>query len=132
MINLDIFKLAGIEVPSGGGKIGVSTSTRKYWRKNYESVPGMQGTNDEINFLIAIDYSNATPLHRIILKSGEPGELRNSGTFYYLAVIRKDGRHDIVVIQPSFKEPPEEVKSYRLTDEWLQKVFSGKIKSRKK
>lgn len=121
----------GIEVPSGGGQIGVSTGVRKYWRKHFASVPGMLGPNDQINYLIALDYNGATPVHRFVLKSGEPAEIRKSNTFYYIAVVRKTGRHDVIVIQPSIKEVPDETKKQRMTKDWLDKVFKGEIKRRK-
>jgi len=97
-----ISKLAGIESPSGGGGVGISTAVRKYWRQHYQSVPNMLGPNDQINYLIAMDYAGAKPLHRFILRSGEPAEIRQSQRFFYLAAIRQNKRHDIIVIQPSF------------------------------
>ncbi|MFA5023477.1 MAG: hypothetical protein WC523_00770 [Patescibacteria group bacterium] len=123
---------AGIETPSGGGSIGISTKVRKYWREYYKSVPGMLGPNDSINYLIAMDYNSATPLHRFILRSEEPAEIRKSHEFVYIAVIRKTGRHDIIVIQKSFKEAPDTTKKQRMTQEWLDKVFRGEIKRRTK
>jgi hypothetical protein len=127
-----ISKRSGIESPSGGGGVGVSGSARKYWRKYFQSVPNMMGPNDQINYLIASDYAGAKPLHRIILNSGEPGEIRQSSKFFYLAAIRQNRRHDVIFIQPSYKEPPEEVRNFRLTDEWLDKVFKGEIKKRQR
>jgi hypothetical protein len=125
-----ISKRAAIEVPSGGGGIGISTAVRKFWRQHFQSVPGMMGPNDQINYLIAMDYSGATPLHRFILRSGEPAEIRQSQKFYYVSAIRRNKRHDIIIIQPSYKEPPQEVKNYRLTNEWLEKALKGEIKKR--
>ena len=123
---------AGIEVPSGGGGIGVSTGVRKYWRKHFQSVSDMQGTNDQVNYMISLDYSNATPVHRFLLKSGEIGEIRKSHSFYYIGAIRKNNRHDVIVIQTSFREAPEQIKSQRLTKEWLEGVMSGKIQRKHK
>lgn len=131
MYKLSIRHNAGIEVPVGGS-IGISTRVRIFWRKHFASVPKMLGTNDIVNYLIALDYNSATPLHRFILRSGEPAEIRKSHTFYYIAVIRKTGRHDIIVIQPSIKEVPEETKKSRLTKDWLDKVFRGEVKYRSK
>jgi hypothetical protein len=122
---------AGIEVPVGGS-IGISTSVRKYWRNYYKNVPGMLGRNDAVNYLIAMDFANGQALHRFVLRSGEVAEVRKSGHFIYIAVIRKGGRQDIIVIQPSYKEAPEEIKKKRLTKEWLDDVFQGKIKRRVK
>jgi len=121
---------AGIETPSTGGDIGISTTARNYWRKLYSSIPGMLGTNDYINTVIASDYSNATPVHRFILKSNEPAEIRKSKSFLYVAVIRRNGKHDVLAMQQSYKEAPDEVRDYRMTDDWVQKVYSGKIKKR--
>ena len=98
-----ISKRAGIEAPQGGGGVGISTAVRKYWRQHYQSVPNMMGPNDQINYIIAMDYAGAKPLHRFILRSGEPAEIRQSQKFFYLAAIRQNKRHDIIVIQPSFK-----------------------------
>ena len=121
---------AGIETPSGGGGVGVSTGVRKYWRKHFQSVQGMQGPNDQINYLIATDYASAEPLHRFILRSGEAAEIRKSHSFYYIAAIRKNKRHDIIVIQTTYKESPTEIKKNRMTNEWLDKVNSGEIKKK--
>jgi hypothetical protein len=124
---------AAIEVPSGGGNVGVSTGVRLYWRKHFASVPGMQGSNDQINYLIAMDYASGTPTHRFILNSGEPAEIRKSQSFYYIAAIRRNKRHDIIVIQPSYKESDKSVpRQSRLTDEWIDQVYQGKIKRKQK
>ena len=66
-----ISRRAGIETPSGGGGVGISTKVRQYWRKYYNGVQGMLGRNDQVNYLIALDYAGAEPIHRFILKSGE-------------------------------------------------------------
>lgn len=125
-----IVSTAGIETPSTGGKIGVSTTARNYWRKLYSSIPGMLGNNDYINTVIASDYAGATPVHRFILKSKEPAEIRKSNSFLYVAVIRRDGKHDVMVMQKSYKEAPKEVKNYRMTDDWIRKVYDGEIKTK--
>ena len=125
---ISIRQTAGIETPSGGGSVGISTSVRKYWRKHFAGVTDMLGPNDAVNYLIALDAAGATPLHRFLLKSGEVGEIRKSSSFVYILVLRKNGRQDVIVIQPSFKEVPEEIKKSRLTKEWIDDVFQGKIK----
>ena len=123
---------AGIETSSSGGNIGVSTSVRKYWRKHFAGVQGMQGTNDQLNYLIALDFSSAEPIHRFILRSNEVGEIRKSQKFFYLAVIRKNNRQDVIVIQPSMKTVPPETSKKTMSPEWLSDVQSGKIKRRTK
>ena len=119
---LSIRHTAGIERGTSAN-IGVSTSARNYWRKYYQTqnVPQMLGHNAIINELIASDYSSAKPLHRFTLRSGEDAEIRLSHKFYYIAVIRDNGQHDVIVIQPTYKEPPEEVRQRRLTEEWLKR-----------
>jgi hypothetical protein len=127
-IRHELQSIAGIEVPSTGGSIGISTAVRKYWRKYFSGVQGMAGRNDEINIIIASDYAGAQPIHRFILRSGEPAEIRKSNKFYYVAAIRKNGRHDIIVIQPSYKQTDtSKPHSDRFSDEWVQGVHSGKI-----
>ena len=122
----------GIETPSGGGSIGISIKVRKYWRQHFANVPGMLGPNDTINYLIALDYNGATPVHRFILRSGEPAEIRKSNTFYYIAAIRANGRHDIIVVQTGIKEPAAASNKSRMTQDWLDKVFRGEIKRKTK
>ena len=125
------FAASGIELPSTGGNIGVSIKARKYWRKYFESIPKITGRNDEVNIYIANSYKLAKPIHRFILLSGEPAEIRQSDKFFYVAAIRKNGRHDVIIIQPSYKTalPPKGKRPHtnRFTDEWLKDVFSGKI-----
>lgn len=124
--------LAGIETPSGGGGVGISTSARKFWRKHFAGVTNMLGTNDQVNYLIALDFSGATPIHRFILNSGEPAVIAKSNSFFYIGVVRKNGRQDVIVMQPSYKEPSEQVKKQRMTQEWLEGVMSGKIQRKSK
>lgn len=114
-----IFKVSGIEVAKNG--IGVSTSARLYARQFYNS----QGNtvwaiarNDKINDLLAQDFSAAEPRHRFKLKSGEVAEIRKSGTFIYVAVMRR-GSYDIIVLQKAYKETNPEISKRRLkTTEW--------------
>ncbi len=86
----------------------------------------MLGDNVIVNEMIATDYANASPLHRFPLRSGEDAEIRLSHKFYYIAVIRSAGQHDIMVIQSSYREPPEEVRKQRLTEEWLKRKRKGR------
>jgi len=121
---LSIRHMAGVERGTSAN-IGVSTSARNYWRKYYQTqnVPQMLGNNAIINELIASDYAKAKPLHRFPLRTpGEDAEIRLSHKFYYVAAIRPNGQHDVIVIQPMYKEPPEEVRQRRLTEEWLKRV----------
>jgi len=102
--------------------VGVSVTARKYWRQYYQSVPQMLGDNAIVNEIIATDYANAAPLHRFPLRApDEDAEIRLSHKFYYIAAIRPNGQHDIIVIQPSYREPPEDVRKRRLTEEWLKR-----------
>lgn len=110
-------KNAEIEKSSLG--VGVSTTARIYARKYYSSwgisnIAGMR--NADLNDLLAGDFLKAEPRHRFLFKSGEIAEIRKSHSFYYVAVVRS-GNYDIIVIQPDYKEPPEEVRKYRL-EKW--------------
>ena len=110
--------------------IGVSTRARKYWRQYWtgKNVPNMVGNNAIINEVMAADYAKAEPLHRFPLRSGEDAEIRLSHAFYYVAVIRNNGQHDIIAIQAAYREPPEEVRKRRMTDEWLKRDKSKRRK----
>lgn len=130
--NSELSCRSGIETCSSGGNTGISTSARKFWRKYFSGVQGMQGTNDQLNYLIALDFSSAEPVHRFILRSGEAAEIRKSQKFYYLCVIRKNNRQDVIVIQPSMKTVPPETSKKTMSPEWLEGVQSGKIKRRTK
>jgi len=116
---MHISKLAGIEKSTVG--VGVSSSVRRYWRNYYtqKRLPQMLGPNAQLNTMIAGDFKGAQPIHRFILKSGEVGEIRKSHDFYYVAAIRSAGQYDVIVIQPRFKEAPQEISKRRLTPEWL-------------
>ena len=81
---------------------------------------------DALNEMIAADYASAKPLHRFTLRSGEDAEIRLSHKFYYVAVIRSSGEHYVIVIQAMYKEPPEEVRKRRLTEEWLKRERNKK------
>jgi hypothetical protein len=109
-------KIAAIETSSLG--IGVSTSVRKYFREYYQKsgVDAMSSLrNSELNDVIAADYQKAQVLHRFKLKSKEVGEFRKSHNFYYLGVIRSGGgKYDVIAVQPSIKQPSEEVRKKRL------------------
>ena len=127
-----IEKNAGFELPSTGGNIKVSTSVRLHWRKMYANVPSMLGTNDFINLIVASDYQHSTPTHRFILRDGQPAEIRAGKNLFYVAIVRKNGEHDIIVVQPNVKHTSPQVSTERLTQRWLDKVFSGEIKRRAK
>lgn len=118
-------KTAGIEQSQSG--IGISTSARIYARRFYAS----QGNNiwagarnDKINDLLAQDFSASEPMHRFRLKSKEIAEIRKSGTFIYVAVMRR-GAYDIIVLQKAYKEAKNpELSRRRLEDtdtEWSGK-----------
>jgi hypothetical protein len=113
-------KSAAIEKSSLG--IGVSVMARKYWRGYYaqQGVANMLGDNAFVNDAIAGDFSNAQPLHRFWLRSGEPAEIRRSHAFYYVAAMRGPSQYDIIVIQSRYKESDPELSKRRLTPEWVQ------------
>lgn len=112
-------KLAAVEPTQAG--IGVSTSARLYWKKQFHDQEAMLGTNEDINSAIAMEYSSATPMTRFWLRSGEPAEVRKSRLFVLVAVIRANDVHDVIVLQPAYKEAPEEIRKQRLSLEWLKK-----------
>lgn len=135
MDSCNIIKESAIEYPSGGGGIGVSITARKYWRDYFASVDAMLGRNDEINYLIAMDYSKSQLVYRFILNSGEPAEIRKSNSFYYVSAIRSNGKHDVITMQSSYKEPrtkADVIKKLRLSEDWVKGVLSGEIKRIKK
>ena len=113
---------AAIERSSLG--IGISTSCRKYLRAYYsrQGVDSMRMNNKELNDVIASDFASARPLHRFKLRSKEIAEIRKSHDFVYIAAIRGRGtasaQYDIIVVQPTWKEAPEEVRKYRLKPGW--------------
>ena len=111
-------KISGIESSQSG--IGISTSARKYYRQarpEYANAP-----KDDINNAIAQEFASATPEHRFKLRSGEIAEIRRSNNFLLVAAIRGRGtasaRYDIIVIQQSYKQPPEELRKRRLQPGW--------------
>lgn len=108
----NFYRFGAIEDTSVG--VGVSTAARKYWRQMFQSQPHFLGTNAEINEVIAADYAAAEPIHRFKLKSGEQGEIRKSRSFYFVGVIRQGGRHDVIVIQPSWKFVKDDIRQERL------------------
>lgn len=113
------------------GGIGISSTALKKWAEmssiNPEALKQRE-IRDEINNKIAKDYANAKPVHRFVLKSNEPAEIRSSGKFYYVAAIRRNGRHDILTIQNKYKETDKSKKFQdRLVQEWLDKVYKGEI-----
>ena len=108
----DIYRTGGIENTSVG--VGVSVSARKYWRQMFQSQPQMLGPNEDINEIIAADYAAAEPVHRFKLNSGEWGEIRKSRNFYFVGVIRSNSRHDVIVMQPTWKVVREDIRQKRL------------------
>lgn len=113
----DIYK-CGVFTSVG---IGVSRSAREHWQRLFGNDPRMQGSKREINEVIARDYAAAgdNVVTRFKLRSGEKAEIRKSQSFYYVAAIRPNGQHDIIVIQPTYKEVPEKIRQRRLSPEWL-------------
>jgi hypothetical protein len=108
--------------------MGVSTKVRKQWREYWKShnMPSMLGQNQEINNLIASDAANSQLLHRFLLRSGEVCSIKKSNTFLYLLVHRSGGQEDVIAMQQSYKEPPEEVRKHRLSEEWLKSPHKPK------
>ena len=119
MISKRYKKIAGIEQSQGG--IGVSTSARIYARKFYASQGNTvwsTARNDKVNDLLAQDFTNSEPMHRFKLKSGEIAEIRKSGTFVYIAAIRR-GTYDILVLQEAYKQVNPAISKKRLDKtEW--------------
>lgn len=116
--NLSI-RSAGLETSRAG--VGITVTARKYWRYHFRDQQVMQGSNEDVNDAIAMEYSQAEPVHRFPLRSGEVGEIRKSRFFYFVAAIRSNGRHDVITMQPAFKQAPAELSKRRLTQEWLEK-----------
>lgn len=104
--------------------IGISVAARKYIRAYYrqQGVDAMQMNNKKLNEVIAADFASANPLHRFRLRSGEIAEIRKSHDFVYIAAIRGRGtaasQFDVIFVQPTWKEAPEEVRKYRLKPGW--------------
>lgn len=114
----DIYKCGNFTPTSIG--VGVSRSAREYWQQLFANDPKMQGLRKgDIHEIMAWDYANAEPLSRFKLRSGEKAEIRKSKSFYFVAAIRQNGQHDIIVLQPTWKEVSEEVRGKRLQPEWL-------------
>lgn len=117
--NISSRKLAGIESTEAG--IGVSLTARKYWRQHFAGTPEMLGSNYDINSTIAMEYSSATPVWRFPLESGEDAEIRQSKWFHFVAAIRSNGRHDVIVIQPTWMQGKPGSSELRLKQEWLSR-----------
>jgi hypothetical protein len=105
--------------------IGVSRTAVLKWQ---ETRPNQN--NMEAVYNIRNEYAAATPIHRFILKSGEPAEIRKSSSCLFISAIRVTGQHHIIVLQQSYKPVPDRLRDYRMTDEWVRKVHSGEIKKR--
>jgi hypothetical protein len=113
--------VAAIEQSSFG--IGVSTSSRLFFRKYYASrgIDAMKMNNKEMNDVIAADFQKAygngsNILHKFKLKDGSVGIFAKSAAFYYLAKMEKGGKITIISVQSAIKEPSEEVRKLRLND----------------
>ena len=123
MTNLS--KRAAIEKDTSTG-FGVSTAVRKYWRNHFKSVPSVLGSNDDINTYVAGDFKQAPIVHKFMSHSGEIAQIRKSNNFYYLGIQRSSGQIDIIFIQPSIKQPSEEVRKKRLESlDWTKKYYRG-------
>jgi len=115
-IRHDIYK-CGVFTPTSAG-VGVSRSAREYWQRLFANDPKMQGLKKrDIHEIMAWDYANAEPLTRFTLRSGEKAEIRKSKTFFFVAAIRQNGQHDIIVLQPAWKEVSKDIRDKRLTPE---------------
>ena len=112
-------RTAGLETSRAG--VGITVTARKYWRYHFRNDATMQGSNEDVNDAIAMEYHQGEPVHRFPLRSGEIGEIRKSRFFYFVAAIRSNGRHDVITMQPAFKQAPAELSKKRLTQEWLEK-----------
>lgn len=107
-------KFAGVE--QAGNGIGVTTTARIKAREFYASQNNLiwsTARNDKVNDLLASDFMSADPQTRFKLKSGEVAEIRKSGTFYYVAAIRRN-TYDILIIQTTMKQVSPEVSKRRL------------------
>lgn len=113
-------KRAAMESSSSG--INISVTARKKWREYYKgkNLPSMQLMgNKMLNDVIAGDFAKSKPVHRFLSKSAnEPIEIRKSSNWYYLAAYR-NGKYDVLTMQPDIKEPSHQVSEHRLTKEWL-------------
>lgn len=116
----DIYK-CGVFTPTSAG-VGVSRTAREYWQRLFANDPKMQGMRkQDIHEIMAWDYANAEPLSRFKLRSGEKAEIRKSKSFYFVAAVRQNGQHDIIVLQPTWKEVSENMRSKKLSPDWMGK-----------
>jgi len=116
------YKIAGIELAQNG--IGISTSARIYSRQFYSSQGNTiwaAARNDKVNNLLASMFASGQPIHRFKLRSGEIGEIRKSGPFYFVAAMRR-GSYDVIILQKAYKEPrnPEISKRRLGDDKWTK------------
>lgn len=111
---------ANIEMSQTG--IGVSAGARKYLRR--ADVKFAEMSNQELTEFIAHDFARSKPWHRFRLNRTFQGiaEVRKSGNFAYIAMVRGRGTHeagyDILFVQPAIKEPKEEIRLKRLEPGW--------------
>lgn len=118
----DIVKTSGIEMTQSG--IGISSSVRIFMRYNDPNAAGLE--NQELNEMIAKDFSNGTPEYRFRLNRGERkgvAEVRKSGAYFYIAFLRGRGTaehgYDILVVQRDYKAAPTEgLRKRRLQPGW--------------
>jgi len=107
--------------------VGVTKSALSFWKKQFASDPKMiAGSYEDIAEIIGTEYIHATPVYRFILRSGEIAEIRKAKWFYFVAAIRSDDRHDVIVIQPAYKPVSERTRQKRLTNEWVSKTRGKK------
>lgn len=102
--------------------IGISISVRKYWRDYYKknNLPSMYLiSNQQLNAVIAGDFAKSTPIYRFILKSADPGEIRKSNSWYYIAAFR-GGKYEVLAIMPNIKEFKPDIANLRLDKQWLE------------
>lgn len=121
------YKIAGTMEMSSFG-IGISVAVRKYWRKFFASTGAATMRNAGLNDTIASDFKGAEALHRFILRTGEVGEIRKSGNFYYIGVIRHNS-YDVIFIQPSMKAiDPARSKEKLKNLDWVEQAKKMKAK----
>lgn len=118
-IRQDIYRCGVFSATSAG--VGVSRSAREHWQNLFANDPAMQGTKQEIHEIIAWDYANAEPITKFMLRSSEVAEIRKSQSFFFVAAIRDNGQHDVIVIQPSYRSVPDRIRDKRLMPDWKAK-----------
>lgn len=116
----DNVKTATMEMTQQG--VGVSAAARKYVRQHAPEYAHVG--NAELNEVIASDFLKREPWHRFRLTKTFQGiaEIRKSDSYYYIALVRGRGTdragYDIIVIQPTAKDPSEQVRKHRIRPGW--------------